>query len=211
MYHIELRQFPHNFCHFNLSEQQLRQIVEPWTAGETVELGERKWDPRRAKLTVLEGPQIANNQLTMGRGWSVAQRESEDVTRRVLVEVTERGQPTELTATDSPDVGNLADSLALEVLASLSDSPATLSDAWRRAAARSPRSSARESLALAEQAIRSLLRSRLIVLMPADSPSPGGEPGGQDAVETSELEELMRAVDSWTGDGTRLGVRIRRA
>jgi hypothetical protein len=211
MYHIELRQFPHNFCHFNLSEQQLRQIVGPWTAGETVELGERKWDPHRAKLTVLEGPQIANNQLTMGRGWSVAQRESKDITREVLVEASERGQPAELSARDSPDLGNLADSLALDVLASLSDAPATLADAWRQAAARSPRSSAGESLALAEQAIRSLLRSRLIVLVPADSASPGEEPGGQDAVEANQLEELMRAVDSWAGDGTRSGVRIRRA
>jgi hypothetical protein len=211
MYHIELRQFPHNFCRFNLSEQQLRQIVEPWVAGEPVELGERKWDPHRAKLTILEGPLIPNGQLTMGRGWSVAQRESDDISGRVLVRSKERGHPAEMPDTDSPSAGNLADSLALELLASLSDAPATLSDAWKQAAARSPRSSAGESLVLAEQALRSLLRSRLIVLMSPRSASPGQRSGGDDGVDANQLEELMRAVDSWTGDGTSSGLRIRRA
>jgi hypothetical protein len=210
-YHIELRQFPHNFCHFNLSEQQLRRIVEPWVAGESVELGERKWDPHRAKLTILEGPQIPNGKLTMGRGWSVAQREGQDITRRLLVRPKEQRHPAELPATDSPSAASLADSLALEVLASLRDAPATLSDAWRLAAARSPRSSAEQSLALAEQALRSLLRSRLIVLMPPHSASPGRHSGGDDGVDEDQLEELMRAVDSWTGDGTSSGIRVRRA
>jgi hypothetical protein len=210
-YHIELRQFPHNFCHFNLSEQQLRRIVEPWLAGESVELGERKWDPHRAKLTILEGSPIPNDQLTMGRGWSVARREGKDVTRRVLAQPTERPHPAELPATDSASATSLADSLALEVLASLSDRPAMLSEAWRLAAARFPGSSAEQSLALAEQALRSLLRSRLIVLMLPRSASPGRHSGGDDGVDEDQLEELMRDVDSWTGDGTSSGISMRRA
>jgi hypothetical protein len=209
-YHIELRQFPHNFCRFNLSDQQLRRIVERWVAGESVELGERKWDPHRAKLTILEGPRIPNGQLTMGRGWPVAQRESEDITRRVLAQPKGQRHPAELPAADSPSAAGLADSLALEVLASLSDAPATLSDAWRLAAARSPRSSAGQSLALAEQALRSLLRSRLIVLIPPGAASPGRHFGGGDDLDEDRLEELMRAVDSWTGDGASTGIRMRR-
>jgi hypothetical protein len=211
VYHIELRQFPHNFARFNLSEHELPPIVEPWVAGEIVELGERKWDPRRAKLTILEGPRIGNAQLTMGRGWSVAQRESEDITDRVLAGPQEHAHRAELPASDSASAGSLADSLALELLASLNDAPGTLADAWRQAAARSPRSSAGESLALAEQALRSLLRSRLIVLMPPRSASSGQHSGDEDGVDADQLEELLRTVDSWTGDGTSSGVRIRRA
>jgi hypothetical protein len=104
----------------------------------------------------------------------------------------------------------VADSLALEVLSSLGDAPATLAEVWRLAAARSPRSTAGESLALAEQALRSLIRSRLILLIP-----PGGAPnargsGAEDGLDSDRVEELLRAVDSWTGDGTSIGVRIRR-
>jgi hypothetical protein len=209
-YHIELRQFPHNFCRFNLDEQQLRSIVEPWSAGRPVELGERKWDPQRAKLTILDGRRIANTQLTMGRGWSVAKRQSKDVTGQVLAAVEERPSGAELATSDSPSAGNPADSLALEVLSSLADAPATLSEVWRLAADRSPGSSAAESLALAERALRSLLRSRLIILVPPGPapPDPGAGPDG--GLAPDRIEELLRAVDSWTGDGASSGLRIRR-
>jgi hypothetical protein len=210
-YHIELRQFPHNFCHFNLTEYQLRAIVEPWAAGEPVELGDRKWSLHRAKLTILEGPEIPIDQLTMGRGWPIAQRQSEDVTGRVLARTKQPERPSAgLPARDSPPGGSLADSLALEVLSLLADGPASLAEAWRLAATRSPQSSAVESLSLADQALRSLVRSRLIVLKPAGSPPLEGASGSAGA-GTGELEELLRAVDSWTGDGKVAGVQMRRA
>jgi hypothetical protein len=210
MYHIELRQFPHNFCHFNLSEQQLRGIVEPWSAGQVVEVGERKWDPRRAKLTILEGPRIPNTQLTMGRGWSVAQRHGEDVTARWLAPMLEGRSPAEAAAGASPSAGNVADSLALEVLSSLGDAPATLAEVWSLAAARFPGSSAGESLTLADQALRSLLRSRLITLLPPGSASPDPASGSDDGVSAEEIEDLLRAVDSWAGERSSSGARIRR-
>ena len=57
MYHIELRQFPHNMCRFNLTEQELlATVTAPWAREQWIELGERKWSPHQAKLTVLEGP-----------------------------------------------------------------------------------------------------------------------------------------------------------
>jgi hypothetical protein len=207
VYHIELRQFPHNFCHFNLTQLQLRKVLEPWTAGETVELGDRKWSPHRAKLTILEGPEIPITQLTMGRGWPIAQRQGEDVTARVLAQTNQPDrQAGGLRGRGSQPSGSLADSLALEVLSLLADGPASPAEAWRLAATRSPESSAVESLALAEQALRALVRSRLIVLSPA--PPLEGASAGADA---DELDELLRAVDTWTGDGKAAGVQMRRA
>jgi hypothetical protein len=85
MYHVELRQFPHNFCRFNLTEGELREtILHAWARGEWIELGERKWSPHQANLTVLEGPQLPVEQLSMGRGWRNAVRQGWDVTKELL-------------------------------------------------------------------------------------------------------------------------------
>ena len=90
MYHVELRQFPHNLCRFNLSEHELRAIAERWAREQWVALGDRKWDPHQARLTILEGPEIGPEQLTMGRGWRAAQRSGSDVTGRVLADARAR-------------------------------------------------------------------------------------------------------------------------
>src|SRR5271166_6467012 len=89
MYHVELRQFPHNMGRFKLSDAQLGAIVEPWVRQQLVEFGERKWNPQQAKITILEGPHMPLEQLTMGRGWRAAQRNSEDVTDAVLAAARE--------------------------------------------------------------------------------------------------------------------------
>jgi|CZKG01.1.fsa_nt_gi hypothetical protein len=92
MFHIELRQFPHSAWRFNLSEAELRAVVVPWAREQWVEVGERKWNPHEAKLTILEGPKLETQQLSMGRGWRAAQRRSEDITERVLTTVTQAEQ-----------------------------------------------------------------------------------------------------------------------
>ncbi len=84
MFHVELRHFPHSVWRFNLSERELATIVQPWVREQVVDMGERKWSPHLAKLTILEGPKLDVAQLSMGRGWRSAQRQSEDVTQRVL-------------------------------------------------------------------------------------------------------------------------------
>jgi hypothetical protein len=84
MYHLELRHFPHSAWRFNLSDQDLAAIVQPWVREQVVDVGERKWSPHLAKLTILEGPKLEVTELSMGRGWRSAQRRSEDVTERVL-------------------------------------------------------------------------------------------------------------------------------
>jgi hypothetical protein len=171
MYHLELRQFPHNLCRFNLTERDLRLILAPWVREKPLELGERKWSPHQATLTVLEGPQLELQQLSMGRGWRAAQREGEDVTERVMAAASE-GLGTEVVAPSSQpaagtsaqaspgaalDTSLAADPLALGVqLASLlGDEPAALLAAWRQAAAESPGIAPSEALSLAEEALRS--------------------------------------------------------
>jgi hypothetical protein len=174
MYHVEIHQFPHNTCRFNRSDAELRAVVEPWVREQLVDFGEHKWSPHQARLTILEGPQMPLEQLTMGRGWRAAQRQSEDVTERVLTAAREarvavppalapdasqqplaqtpaaQGQPP---AQGAP----LSDPLALGVqLASLlGEDPARLLSAWKDVAVRSSGLSPSESLALAERQLRS--------------------------------------------------------
>jgi hypothetical protein len=154
MYHVELRQFPHNHSRFNLTEPELRALTLPWAREQVVEVGERKWSPQQAKLTILEGPQIPVEQLSMGRGWRTAQRDGEDVTERLLDEAR-RVVAAEAHAGGAAGPSGLADPLALGVqLASLlGNDPARLLAAWRAAVAARPDLSPSESLALAEREI----------------------------------------------------------
>jgi hypothetical protein len=168
MYHVELRQFPHNMCRFNLTDAELRVVVEPWALEKAVEFGERKWSSQTARITILDGPRIPLEQLTMGRGWRAAQRQSEDVTETVLAAAREAlaaaSVPPAPSAVSSQPLaqamqpaqpGALADPLALGVqLASLlGDDPGRLLAAWKDVAARSSGLSPSESLALAERQI----------------------------------------------------------
>ncbi len=218
-YHIELRQFPHNFCHFNLSERELYDtIVGPWAREQWIELGERKWSPHQAKLTVLEGTHLALDQLTMGRGWRNAQRTSRDVTDRVLAAARARDQAAvgpvrpagvqggpvaaqgdsgapAVAPARAPDEALLADSLGLELLTQLASGIISLHHAWELAAARHPQRTAAQSLLLAERAVTALLESELIVLLRRDAAEDVQRP-----IPEVEIPEVVHAVPSWAGE-----------
>jgi hypothetical protein len=216
VYHIELRQFPHNLCRFNLSERELRAITEAWMQEPWVELGERKWSPHQARLTVLEGPQIPLEQLSMGRGWGTAQRQSENVTEQVLAAAKKiaRARSEGSSEPSPPDAALVADSLGLELMALLADGPEPLSRAWRLAAARFPDRSPGESLALAEQAVGSLLHTRLIVLQrqAPHGPDDHGDPTSDgEAVGEDEVGSILRASASWSDQDGSAGILMSRA
>ena len=164
MFHVELRQFPHTAWAFNLSETELLQtLVVPWSREQWVELGERKWSPHQARLTVLEGPRLQVQELSMGRGWRNAQHHGEDVTERVLararasqpaggaiiIPATPRTVPGDRGAAEGAEAGSP------ELLSLLGADPAALLRAWRLAAERRPELAPSESLALAERTLRS--------------------------------------------------------
>jgi hypothetical protein len=155
VYHVELRQFPHNMCRFNLSEQELLDtIVEAWAEDKWIEFGERKWNPHQARLTVLEGPQLAVEELAIGRGWRNAQRHSEDVTERVLEQARARQDAQAAAASAAAAAGTAgADERVLTLLGA---DPGALLASWRLTAARRPELAPSEALALAEATLRSL-------------------------------------------------------
>jgi hypothetical protein len=164
MYHVELRQFPHNFCRFNLTETELREaVLDAWARGEWIEFGERKWNPQQAKLIVVEGPQIPLEQLSMGRGWRIAEREGKDVTEQLLaatrdagasvagsVETNEQARSQAATLCLDPAVA----SLTAELMGLLGENPLPLMRAWQLALEGHSDRTPSECLALAEGLVR---------------------------------------------------------
>ncbi|HXW58032.1 MAG TPA: hypothetical protein VEJ23_01005 [Solirubrobacteraceae bacterium] len=155
MYHIQLRHFPHNTHRFNLTELQLQEIVGPWCEERWIEVGERKWNPNETRLTILEGPHIPVEELSMGRGWSAAKRDSQDVTGRVLAatRAATAGAPGPRDDASAPAASG--DATPAQLLALLGVDPEALLEAWRHASALYRNRSPSERLALAEEALRS--------------------------------------------------------
>jgi hypothetical protein len=196
VYHLELRQFPHNTYRFNLAAEELRAtVLDAWARGQWVELGERKWSPHQAKLRVLEGPPIPVEQLSMGRGWRAASRQGREVTAELLAAADR-----EASQTQEPRPGAtadlVADSLGLELLARIGDDQAPLRRAWELAKTQHPGARASESLAIAERAVDSLLRARLIVLLGCASSDGTSRP-----LREEEAGRMLGAIEGWAGEG----------
>jgi hypothetical protein len=86
-FHVEIRRSLRRARAFNLSEEKLRYtVIEPWRQGRSVELGDQQWDPGESALRILEGPELGQAELALGRGWNNAERSATDVTSRVLRE-----------------------------------------------------------------------------------------------------------------------------
>ena len=88
-YHVEIRDFPRNAAHFNMSGPEVGNVLLSWAQQRTFELGGQRWNPETAEITVIEGPEIPIPSLSLGRGWPTAVREGQDVTNRVLAEARE--------------------------------------------------------------------------------------------------------------------------
>ncbi|MDQ6805093.1 MAG: hypothetical protein M3065_09005 [Actinomycetota bacterium] len=85
MFHVEVRQFPNVTRSFNLSERELNtKVLVPWVRKQAFTLGEREWEPAKAKLTILEGRELRSDEMGLGRGWSNISRDAENVTEHVL-------------------------------------------------------------------------------------------------------------------------------
>ncbi len=191
VYHLELRHFPRNVCRFNLSGEELRAtVLEPWVADRPFDLGELRWDPRHAQITVIEGPRIPLQQLSMGRGWRTAQRAGREVTAQMLAAV---GEP-DRSADPSRSADPIAGSLGLQLLAQIGDAPTPLRRAWELASAQNPGRPASETLAIAERELASLLGVRLIVLLRAAEPESTPE-----AMDEQDALTTLRVFESWSG------------
>ena len=187
MFHVELRQFPHVARSFNLSEEELRAtLLGPWLRGDVVELGERRWAPERARLTVYEGPRLREDEMGMGRGWSNVARTGTDVTERLLHATRE-------------SEGGVAAWLAEfkeEVLAHCATGRIGVHQVAWLANERHPSRRASERLELAEQAVWELLHERRLTMLSAHSGDGEATP-----VPQSEWEKVLLSWATWADSG----------
>jgi hypothetical protein len=90
MFHAEMRAGPHVVREFNLDERALWvRYLAPLLGGREFAREGHEWNPNKTRLTVLEGPELRTDQISMGRGWPNAQRASTDVTGAVLTRARE--------------------------------------------------------------------------------------------------------------------------
>ncbi len=152
MFHVELRQFPHVAREFNLAAEDVQaRIVGPWIAGQVVQLGERKWAPERARLTIYESRRLRPDEIGMGRGWASATKNGEDVTDRLLEQTqSTTGREAELAEFKQQLLQRCRDG-RIEIRESV-QLAGTLHPGWR----------ASERLALAEQAVWELLHANAV-------------------------------------------------
>jgi hypothetical protein len=87
MYHVEIRQFPHAAHAFNLNREELdARFLRPLAEGRRLQYNERQWAPEKVKIAIYEGPQLAVEEIGMGRGWGNVTKGGENVTARLLAE-----------------------------------------------------------------------------------------------------------------------------
>ena len=167
MFHLELRQFPHQTREFNWTREQLEaRVVGPWVRGESIELAERTWAPDRAKLVIYEGRALESDEIGMGRGWSNVTRSGEEVTSRVLTEARAAAQ--------SPPA---LEALKRELLARSAQGPVGIAQVLELAGELEPRLPPPQRLELAGRAIWDLLQNDRLRL--ARPPLRTARPPGQ--------------------------------
>jgi hypothetical protein len=175
VFHVELRQFPHQARAFNLTRDELEaRILRPWTSGDAIELDDRRWAPDRARLTIYEGPRLADDQLGMGRGWGNVTREGENVTTRLLDEA----------AHPAP----VAD-LKREVLGRADYGAVPIGRLVELTGEHYPQSRVSERISLCEQAVWELLHEGGVRLLRSGSP-----------VAPEEWQPVLLSWEAWRGD-----------
>lgn len=180
MFHVELRQFPHQARAFNLTREELdARILEPWASGGAVELDERRWFPERARLTIYEGPHLAPEDLGMGRGWGNVTRDGSDVTERLLAEIAH-----------PPPVAELK----RELLARLDGGPLPLAAVVELTGEHYPQARLSQRIALGEQAVWELLHSGALLLVRAGVP-----------VAPDDWQPVLLSWEAWSGDAVTVG------
>ena len=183
MFHVELRQFPHQARAFNLGRAELEaRILVPWVSRTPLELDDRRWAPGRARLTIYEGPELAADQLGLGRGWANVTRTGEDVTARVIAEASEA-------AAHPPPVMDFR----REVVELCAAGPVALGGLVELAGRRFPQSRVSERVTLCERTVWELLHEGVLALVRSGAP-----------VAREEWPEMLLNWEAWRTDAVLL-------
>lgn len=172
---------------FNLSDEELtRRFLAPLVNGRELVHEGQEFQPRKTRVTIIEGPELPVEQMGMGRGWGNVQRGGTDVTERLLRQA--RAQTARHPALD-PLLERLAGRMAA--------GPAPLPEVVALTDELMPGRLVSERLAVAEQAVWELLHGGRGALSSVD----GGE------VEPERWRETLVLSESWLGGAVRVESR----
>jgi hypothetical protein len=176
VFHVELRQFPHQARAFNLSRGELdARILEPWVSGAPIELQDRRWTSEKAKLTIVEGAELRAEEMGLGRGWNNATKSGQDVTARLLEELRHSRQA---------PVNEIKEA----IVAACRGSAIALGEVVAVAGARDPERRPSELLGAAEQGVWELLHAGRVRLL-----------GHGEEVPRERWQPVLLSWSSWTG------------
>ena len=183
VFHVELRRFPHSARAFNLSEHELvTRVLEPWVRGEEFEFGERRWNPTRCDLQILEGDRLRPDELSIGRGWHNALRSATDVTERLLA--VRAGVRDAAAGTPAA-----SEAFAAAVLDAAADGPVSFREIVSMANERFVGLRASERLAGCEQTVWTLLQERRLRMLTDVA-----------VVDPAQWGSLVADWETWTRD-----------
>jgi hypothetical protein len=191
VFHVEVRQFPNVTRTFNLSEADLSaKVLVPWVRGQLVKIGEREWEPKRAKLTVLEGRELRSDEMGLGRGWANISRDAENVTERVLTLAQAQAQPGGV-AEASGETGAFKEVVRAQCA---TDRLAIHQVMWL-ANSRHPEWRVSDRLALAERAVWELLHEGRLIMLRRTAAEGGPT---YPAAERGEWQPALLAWKTWS-------------
>jgi hypothetical protein len=190
VYHVELREFPHNTHAYNLDLERLRAtVLDFFVRGEIFELGGQQWIPARTKIAILEGDELPLHALSMGRGWNNARRHGKDVTAELLAAAQADVAPAPTAAADRAGAEREA-AVARDILARCAMGPISLAAVWDRAEIAAPQASSGDWLVLAQKAVTQLLSEGRVALR-------RGEAADSPAIAADEVEAVLRTREAW--------------
>ena len=180
MFHVELRQFPHQTRAFNLTREELdARILRPWVSGERVEVNDRRWAPDRATLAIYEGPILGVNEMGMGRGWQNVTRRGKDVTEQLLTESRAVGSDVPTAEDFRAEIAGRAGAGAIPISGLVE-----IAGEWY------PQSRVSERIALCERVVWELLHSVPVELS-----------RGDEQVPAYEWQHVLLTWATWIDDG----------
>jgi hypothetical protein len=91
MFHVELRMGQQVARQFNMSGPELdRTFLARLMADREFPYAGHDWNPRKLRITILEGPELQPYELSIGGlGWGNAERTGTDVTSSILARARE--------------------------------------------------------------------------------------------------------------------------
>jgi hypothetical protein len=178
VYHVQIREGVHAVRAFNLTADQVRgRFIAPLTGSELFTVEDHEFDPRKTRLTILDGRELRPDQISMGRGWPNAEKYSTDVT----VEMLEQPQPAQVLARPQA-----TDQLKERLIGRLSAGEITLLEIVELAATLTPGQRVSEQVAISELAVWELLHQETAELQ---------QDG--DVLSSDDWQQTLLALGSW--------------